>query len=72
MTLPALPGSVSPFLAPFIRLLDVQIEPWTRPEVARTTPPLPKLTGLEAEIMNSIANLSNYVLAAGAMNNLKR
>jgi rapamycin-insensitive companion of mTOR len=34
--------------------------------------PLPKLTGLEGEIMTSIANLSNYVLAASAMNNLKR
>ncbi len=49
-----------------------QIEPWERPETPMSSPPLPKLTGLEAEIMTAIANLSNYVLAAGAMNNLKR
>ncbi|WWC72760.1 uncharacterized protein I206_106724 [Kwoniella pini CBS 10737] len=50
----------------------VNIEPWERLNLDPTYPPLPKLTGLEAEIMTSIANLSNYVLAAGAMNNLKR
>ncbi|OCF45562.1 sterility protein Ste20 [Kwoniella heveanensis CBS 569] len=49
-----------------------KIETWERPDVEPQYPPLPKLTGLEAEIMTSIANLSNYVLAAGAMNNLKR
>ncbi|WWC92493.1 uncharacterized protein L201_007452 [Kwoniella dendrophila CBS 6074] len=49
-----------------------KIEPWERPNPDPTYSPLPKLTGLESEIMTSIANLSNYVLAAGAMNNLKR
>ncbi|WVF67846.1 hypothetical protein IAT40_002607 [Kwoniella sp. CBS 6097] len=49
-----------------------RLEPWEKPDVEPQYPPLPKLTGLEAEIMTSIANLSNYVLAAGAMNNLKR
>ncbi|WVQ95387.1 hypothetical protein IAU59_002484 [Kwoniella sp. CBS 9459] len=49
-----------------------RIESWERPDVGPQYPPLPKLTGLEAEIMTSIANLSNYVLAAGAMNSLKR
>jgi len=48
------------------------MEPWTRPEMLLSKPALPRLTGLEAEIMTSIANLSNHVLAAGAMNNLKR
>ncbi|WVR08773.1 hypothetical protein IAU60_005831 [Kwoniella sp. DSM 27419] len=48
------------------------IEAWERPSSEAQYPPLPKLIGLEAEIMTSIANLSNYVLAAGAMNNLKR
>ncbi|ORY28003.1 Rapamycin-insensitive companion of mTOR, middle domain-domain-containing protein [Naematelia encephala] len=48
------------------------IEPWTRPELPPGRPSLPKLTGLEGEIMTFIANLSNYVLAAGAMNNLKK
>ncbi|WRT70894.1 uncharacterized protein IL334_007893 [Kwoniella shivajii] len=50
----------------------VSIDSWERPHFDSTYPPLPKLTGLEADIMTSIANLSNYVLAAGAMNNLKR
>lgn len=53
-------------------LTMLQIEPWERPEMSMSSPPLPKLTGVEAEIMTAIANLSNYVVAAGAMNNLKR
>ncbi|CAD6567983.1 MAG: hypothetical protein TREMPRED_004194 [Tremellales sp. Tagirdzhanova-0007] len=48
------------------------MEPWTRRELPMSSPPLPRLTGLEAEIMTLIANLSNYVIAASAMNNLKR
>ena len=51
---------------------DRQIEAWDRPDMSSLYPPLPALTGTEGEIMTSIANLSNYVLAAGAMNNLKR
>ncbi|WWC98367.1 hypothetical protein V866_005258 [Kwoniella sp. B9012] len=50
----------------------VHIDVWQRPDHESTYPSLPKLIGLEAEIMTSIANLSNYVLAAGAMNNLKK
>ncbi|KAK6906421.1 hypothetical protein I203_100406 [Kwoniella mangroviensis CBS 8507] len=50
----------------------VHIDVWQRPDHESSYPSLPKLTGLEAEIMTSIANLSNYVLAAGAMNNLKK
>ncbi|WVO18166.1 hypothetical protein L204_105869 [Cryptococcus depauperatus] len=50
----------------------VTIERWTRPYLQPSTLPLPKLHGLESEIITSIANLSNYVLAAGAMTNLKR
>ncbi|WVW80639.1 hypothetical protein I302_102625 [Kwoniella bestiolae CBS 10118] len=50
----------------------VNINTWERSSSEPTYPPLPKLSGLEAEIMTSIANLSNYVLAAGAMNNLKK
>jgi hypothetical protein len=52
--------------------LIVQIEPWTRPSVSTSLTPLPKLAGLEEEIMTCIAKLSNFVLAAKAMNNLKR
>jgi len=48
------------------------IEPWTRQDAPLQTLPLPKLTGQEGEIMTSIANLGNYVLAPSAMNNLKR
>ncbi|WOO81922.1 Target of rapamycin complex 2 subunit ste20 [Vanrija pseudolonga] len=48
------------------------IEPWKPRRVDPTTPPLPVLTGLEGEVMGMISKLSNYVLAAGAMNNLKR
>jgi len=51
---------------------DGQIEVWDRPDMSGLYPPLPALSGTEGEIMTSIANLSNYVLAAGAMNNLKR
>ncbi|KAK8850712.1 hypothetical protein IAR55_004632 [Kwoniella newhampshirensis] len=58
-----LPNDISRFVA---------IAPWERPDLRVTNVALPKLSGLEAEIMTSIANLSNYVLAAGAMNNLKR
>ncbi|KAK4687008.1 rapamycin-insensitive companion of mTOR, partial [Tremellales sp. Uapishka_1] len=50
----------------------VKIEPWDRTEILASTAPLPALTGLEKEIITAISNLSNYVLAAGAMNNLKR
>ena len=49
-----------------------QIQPWTRPDVLPVMSSLPKLAGTEAEIMLYIGNLSNYVLAAKAMNNLKR
>ncbi|KAK1923142.1 Rapamycin-insensitive companion of mTOR, middle domain-containing protein [Papiliotrema laurentii] len=49
-----------------------KIEPWARPDFSESYPPLPPLKGTEGEIMTAIANLSNYVLAAGAMNNLKR
>ncbi|BEJ06093.1 hypothetical protein CcaverHIS641_0306150 [Cutaneotrichosporon cavernicola] len=48
------------------------IEPWKRHQSLSSVPPLPALSGLESEVMNLISNLSNYVLAAGAMNNLKR
>nr|KIR45878.1 sterility protein Ste20 [Cryptococcus bacillisporus CA1280] len=58
-----LPNDVSRFVA---------IDAWERPDLRLFVPTLPKLHGLESEIMTSIANLSNYVLAAGAMNNLKR
>lgn len=58
-----LPNDVSRFVA---------IDTWERPDLRPLAPALPKLHGLESEIMTSIANLSNYVLAAGAMNNLKR
>ena len=51
---------------------DKQIEPWSRPDTTSMYPPLPALEGTEGEIITAIANLSNYVLAAGAMNNLKR
>lgn len=54
------------------QLSETQIQPWARVDNSLGTVPLPKLTGLEGEIMTSIANLSNYVLAASAMNNLKR
>ncbi|WWD20882.1 hypothetical protein CI109_105359 [Kwoniella shandongensis] len=50
----------------------VRIEPWDITDLRAKHVPLPKLSGLEGEIMTSIANLSNYVLAAGAMNNLKK
>lgn len=33
---------------------------------------MPALSGHEGEVMHLISNLSNYVLAAGAMNSLKR
>jgi len=49
-----------------------KIEPWKPKEIVHVPPPLPSLAGLEFDIMTYIANLSNYVLAAGAMNNLKR
>ena len=49
-----------------------QIQPWARVDNAVGNVPLPKLTGLEGEIMTFVANLSNHVLAASAMNNLKR
>ncbi|WVQ86186.1 hypothetical protein IAT38_008354 [Cryptococcus sp. DSM 104549] len=58
-----LPNDISRFTA---------IDPWERPDLRPIHPHLPKLSGVEADIMTSIANLSNYVLAAGAMNNLKR
>lgn len=48
------------------------IEPWSRHNVDSGVPPLPALSGLEGDVMHMISNLSNYVLAAGAMNNLKR
>lgn len=48
------------------------IEPWAPREVDPSLPALPALSGLEGEVMHMISNLSNYVLAAGAMNNLKR
>jgi hypothetical protein len=48
------------------------IEPWNRQTVNNEVPPMPVLTGLEGEVMHMISNLSNYVIAAGAMNNLKR
>ena len=35
-------------------------------------PPLEPMEGTEGDILHAIANLSNFVLAAGAMNNLKR
>ncbi|EIW69328.1 hypothetical protein TREMEDRAFT_30887 [Tremella mesenterica DSM 1558] len=47
------------------------VEPWQRIQIPVVPPKLPKLPA-ENEIMSAIANLSNYVLAAGAMNNLKR
>jgi len=52
--------------------LTSEIQPWERTNTSLPTLPLPKLSGLEGEIMTSVANLSNYVLAASAMNNLKR
>lgn len=59
-------------LAPRLNGLTTQIQPWERADTSLPTLPLPKLSGLEGEIMTSVANLSNYVLAASAMNNLKR
>ncbi|ODO05811.1 hypothetical protein I350_04872 [Cryptococcus amylolentus CBS 6273] len=58
-----LPNDVSRF---------VNIDPWTPPDLREAPLPLPKLHGVEKEIIISISKLSNYVLAAGAMNNLKR
>ena len=49
-----------------------QIQPWVRESALPDRPALPKLTGLEAEIMLYITNLSNYVLATKASQHLKR
>lgn len=64
--------SVPGYTCGIILLADKEIEPWTRLEIAPRSSPLPKVAGLEEEIMTSIAKLSNFVLAAKAMNNLKR
>jgi rapamycin-insensitive companion of mTOR len=50
----------------------MKIEPWIRASADVQTSHLPKLAGLEEEIMSCVARLSNFVLAAKAMNNLKR
>jgi hypothetical protein len=72
-----LPNDISRFTKASLRAYplhsaDRQIDPWDRPDMSGLYPPLPALTGTEGEIMTWIANLSNYVLAAGAMNSLKR
>ncbi|WVQ77136.1 hypothetical protein IAR50_006819 [Cryptococcus sp. DSM 104548] len=58
-----LPNDVSRF---------VHLDSWAPPDLREPLPPLPNLHGVEIEIIVSISKLSNYVLAAGAMNNLKR
>ena len=52
--------------------LTTQIEPWHRPSPPTMAPLPPLPSASENEIISYIRNLSNYVLAAGAMNNLKR
>ncbi|KAL7420859.1 hypothetical protein Q5752_004812 [Cryptotrichosporon argae] len=47
----------------------VQIEPWDRPEIAPTTPPLPALTGVEGDIMLLFSTLS--VPVSGIMSHPK-
>jgi hypothetical protein len=51
---------------------ECQIQSWTRENALPDRPALPKLAGLEAEIMLYITNLSNYVLATKASQHLKR
>jgi hypothetical protein len=65
-------GALSSSSELWTKLTLCQIQPWTRADNPAGKIPLPRLTGLEGEIMTSIANLSNHVLAAPAMNNLKR
>lgn len=50
----------------------VHLDTWEPAKVPSGIEPLPPFTGLEGEVMHMISNLSNYVLAGTAMNNLKR
>lgn len=50
----------------------VHLDEWEPSMVESDVVPLPPFTGLEGEVMHMISNLSNYVLAGTAMNNLKR